>query len=417
MKTLEHPDPDDPHPGVGGREFVGLIAAMMAIGALGTDMMLPALPDIGRSLGVASANSLQWLIAAYTFGFGAAQLIYGPLADRYGRKPVLTVALAGFVVSSAIAAGSPSFPALIGARILQGVFASATRVLVTSVVRDCYSGRNMSRVMSLAQMVFFIAPILAPSLGSLLLVFGPWRWTFWALGLLSLGVLSWTALRLPETMHPEDRRPISFASLGAAYRLTLTDRFSFGYSWAQALTFGALLGYVNSSEQIVAGIFQSPRAFPIVFAIVAAAMSVTVFINAQLVLRYGTRKLSHSALLIVIAIAIVHVIIAATGHETLIGFVVIQALQLAAFGLVGSNFGAMAMEEVGHIAGTAASVQGFISNVGGAAIGITIGQAFDGTTLPIAAGFAICSTVALVIVFFTEGRRLFVSRHRPPPGA
>jgi len=401
----------NPHPGVSGREFVALIAAMMSIGALGTDMMLPALPYIGAGLRVAEANDLQWVIAAYTFGFGGAQLVYGPLADRYGRQPVLRVALAGFVVASIIAAAAPSFTLLIAARVLQGAFASATRVLVVSVVRDCYEGRRMARVMSLAQMIFFAAPILAPALGSLLLAFGPWQWNFWALAILGLAILLWTGLRLPETLRPEDRRAISVTSLIEAYRATLGNRFSLGYTLAQAMTFGALLGYINTSEQVIARTFHAAAAFPFVFAAIALAMGLSTFANSRLVERFGTRMLSHGSLLAVIVIAVIHLLITLLGGETLLLFIVLQGLQLACFGLIGANFSSMAMEPVGHIAGTASSVQGFLSTIGAAMIGIFIGQSFDGTTVPIAAGFLICGLIALAIVLVTEGGRLFVARN------
>jgi MFS transporter, DHA1 family, multidrug resistance protein len=404
-------DDSHPHPGVSPREFVAIVAAMMSIGALGTDMMLPALPAIGRSLGVEHANSLQWVIAAYTFGFGGAQLIYGPLCDRYGRKPVLRVAFMGFVAASIIAAAAPTFGLLLAARVLQGMFASSSRILVSSVVRDCYSGRRMARVMSLAQMIFFVAPILAPALGSALLLVGPWRWNFWALALMGFGILLWAGIRLPETLHPADRREISLATLADAYRQTIGNRFSMGYSLASALTFGALLGYVNTSEQIIAGTFKSPESFPFAFAAIAASMGAMTFANAHLVERFGTRKLSHGALLAVIVVGAVHLSVALSGLETLTIFIILQGLQLACFGLMGANFSAMAMDPVGHIAGSAASVQGFISTVGGAAIGITIGQAFDGTTVPIAAGFVVAGLLALVVVFITEGGSLFVPRN------
>lgn len=404
-------DDSHPHPGVSPGEFVAIVAAMMSIGALGTDMMLPALPAIGKSLGVDHANSLQWVIAAYTFGFGGAQLIYGPLCDRYGRKPVLRIAFMGFVAASIIAAAAPTFTLLLAARVLQGAFASSSRILVSSVVRDCYSGRRMARVMSLAQMIFFVAPILAPALGSALLLVGPWRWNFWALALMGFAILLWAGIRLPETLHPQDRREISFASLADSYRQTLGNRFSMGYCLASALTFGALLGYVNTSEQIIAGTFKSPDAFPFAFAAIAAAMGTMTFANAHLVERFGTRKLSHGALLAVIVVGAVHLAVALSGLETLASFIVLQGLQLACFGLIGANFSAMAMDPVGHIAGSAASVQGFISTVGGAAIGITIGQLFDGTTVPIAAGFVVAGLLALVVVFITEGGSLFVPRN------
>ncbi|HTI31675.1 MAG TPA: multidrug effflux MFS transporter [Sphingomonas sp.] len=407
-------DDTAPHLGVSQREFIALVAAMMAIGALGVDMMLPALPRIGAGLGVTNANAVQYIIAAYSFGFGAGQLIHGPLADRYGRKPVLVVALLGFVAMSFVAAASASLTLLIAARAVQGMFGAATRVLVVSVVRDCYQGRTMARIMSLASMLFFIVPILAPSLGAVLLLIGSWRWNFWVLGILAAAILAWTATRLPETLHPGDRREISVASLTAAYRIILTNRFSLGYAIGQALSFGGLMGYILSSEQIVAGTFGRPGAFPVVFAVIALAMGCSVFANSRLVERFGTRKLSHGAMLAAIAIALLHISIIIFGHETLTTFVALQALQMTTFGLIGANFSAMAMEPVGHIAGTASSVQGFIGNAGGAAIGALIGQAYDGTTLPLAIGLALGASAALAVVLIVERGRLFVPHHADP---
>ncbi len=407
-------DDNIPHANVSQREFIALVAAMMAIGALGVDMMLPALPRIGDALGVTDANSLQYVIAAYSLGFGVGQLIHGPLADRFGRKPVLIVNLLGFVAMSFVAATATSLPMLVMARGVQGAFAAATRVLVVSVVRDCYQGRTMARIMSLASMLFFVVPILAPSIGAALLLVGPWRWNFWALGAIAMAILAWTTTRLPETLKPEDRRLISVGTLKSAYSATLTNRFSLGYAIGTALSFGGLMGYLLSSEQIVGETFGRPGAFPIVFALIAVAMGASVFANSRLVERFGTRKLSHGALLATIAVAVIHSVVAATGHETLESFVVLQMLQLATFGLIGANFSAMAMEPVGHIAGTASSIQGFIGNAGGALIGALIGQAYDGTTLPMALGMTLCGVSALLTVLVVERGRLFVPHHASP---
>lgn len=401
----------NPHAPLGQREFIVLIAALMSLQALGVDAMLPALPAIGAALDVANENTVQWVIASYVFGFGAMQLVYGPLADRYGRRPVLLVTMAGFVLASILASVSASFELLIAARVLQGTMSASTRVLTTSIVRDCYEGRTMARIMSLAQMLFFIVPILAPTVGAAILLVGPWRTIFWFLALFATVVAVWAALRMPETLAAEKQRPISLVSLTTAWRETLTNRFSLGYSLASTAMFGAILGYVNSSQQIFADVFGRADIFPLAFAITAGAMGVMTFANSMLVERYGTRRLSHTALLALITISTVHLALELLGQQTLTNYLVLQALTLACFGLTGSNFGAMAMEPVGHIAGTAASVQGFITTVGGAIIGIVIGQAFDGTTLPVTIGFLVVAIVALGVVLVTEGGQLFVARN------
>lgn len=162
-------------------EFVAFVAAVMAVNALGIDLMLPALPAIGRELAIATANQRQWIITAYVLGFGVGQLVYGPLADRFGRRPVPLATLAGFVAASVFAASAATFSALLGARMLQGLMSASTRVLSVAIVRDRFSGRRMAHTMSLAQMIFFLVPIIAPSVGQLLLSFGAWRIIFYTL--------------------------------------------------------------------------------------------------------------------------------------------------------------------------------------------------------------------------------------------
>lgn len=403
----------NPHAPLGQREFIVLIAALMSLQALGVDAMLPALPAIGASLNVTGNNTTQWIIASYVFGFGFMQLVYGPLADRYGRRPVLIVTMAGFALASIIASVAATFPLLIAARVLQGMMSASTRVLTTSIVRDCYTGRTMARIMSLAQMLFFVVPILAPTIGSAILLIGPWRWIFWFLVLFAVAVGLWAAVRLPETLAAEKRREISVASLWSAWRETVTNRYSLGYSLASTTMFGSILGYVNSSQQIFADVFKRPDIFPLAFGITAGAMGAMTFANSQLVERFGTRRLSHTALIALIAISAFHLMVELSGYQTLTNYLVLQAMTMACFGLTGANFSSMAMEPVGHIAGTASSVQGFIATVGGATIGIIIGQSFDGTTLPVGIGFLIVAIVALLIVFVTEGGQLFTARNLP----
>jgi len=392
---------------MGFREFVGLIAALMAMNALGIDSMLPALPAIGEALHIPNENQRQWIIAAYVFGFGSMQLVYGPMADRFGRKPILITSMSLFVVTSIVAACAWDFQSIIIARVLQGISAAASRVLAISIVRDRYSGRQMARVMSLSFIVFLAVPILAPSIGQLILLFWPWRGIFLLLAAFAALVAIWAGLRLPETLHPEDRRPLSVAKVASAIRLVLGNRYSLGYTLASTALFGALMGFIVSAQQIFADIFRLPREFPLVFAGIAAAMGVASYTNSRIVERLGTRLVSHSALLGFILFSGIHTGIAATGHETVLTFALLQAATMGCFGLAGSNFGSMAMEPVGHIAGTASSIQGFTSTLGGAALGITIGQNFDGTTLPLALGYLVLGLVSLAIVAITERGRLF----------
>jgi DHA1 family bicyclomycin/chloramphenicol resistance-like MFS transporter len=404
-------EPGASDPGLGFHAFVALIAAIMACQALGIDAMLPALPEIGHALSVASENDRQWIVALYMFGFGAAQLVYGPLADRYGRRPILIVSLSLFAITSIAAGLSTSFTGLLVYRFLQGVVGAAGRVLAVSVVRDCYQGRQMARVMSLSFIVFLAVPALAPSIGQLILLFADWRGIFFFLAAFSAVVALVGGLKLNETLHPEHRREISVAGIASAIRRTLVDRNAIGYTLAMTAVFGALMGFINSVQQIFTDIFHAPNKFPMMFACIAGSMGTAAFINSRIVERFGTRVVSHGALMGFLGFGVVHLAITASGHETMISFIVLQCLTMFCFGMIGSNFGSMAMESMGEIAGTASSVQGFISTVGGSIIGIIVGQSFNGTTVPMTLGFVGVGVVALLLVLITERWKLFRPHH------
>ena len=402
-------EPTAPYP-MSRFEFVAFIAALMAVNALGVDLMLPALADIGRDLAIVTANDRQWIVTAYIFGFGIGQIFYGPLADRFGRKPVVVVALLCFVAAAVFAAHSASFAALLGARVLQGLTSASSRVLSVAIVRDRFSGRQMARTLSVAQMIFFVFPILAPTLGSAVLAFGPWRLIFYALAGYTLLVFLWALLRFGETLPQSRRIPISLASMRQSYRLTLTDRFSIGYAVSSALTFGGIVAFVSSSQQIFVDEFHAGGKFTILFAVCAFSMGCAAFANSRLVERLGMRMISQSAVFGLIALSLVHLGIIASGHETLATYIVFQALSMTCIALCGSNFGAMAMERVGHIAGTASSVQGFIASVGAVVVAAVIGQSYNGTTLPLALGYLGIGVVALALIVWIEGGRLFQAR-------
>jgi DHA1 family bicyclomycin/chloramphenicol resistance-like MFS transporter len=395
---------------MGFREFVAIIAALMMANALAIDSMLPALPEIGHALGTTTDNQRQWIITAYLLGFGAAQIIYGPLADRFGRKPVLLAGFGIYTLASLAAMFSGSFDTMLAARVVQGIGAASTRVLAVSIVRDCYAGRKMAQVMSLAFIVFLAVPVVAPTLGQLIMLVAPWRVIFLVLAAFGAVVGTWALVRLPETLHLEDRLPIAPARILAAFRFVLGNRVAMGYMLAMTLMMGSLFGFINSAQQVFADTFQAPQLFTTIFAVIAVAMAVASMLNAKMVGRFGTRRISHTFLIGYIACAVVHAALALSGHENLWSFALLQAGMMFCFGLTGPNFGAMAMEPLGHIAGTASAVQGFITTFGGALIGFFIGQQFNGTTGPLMLGFAACGVLALLVVLFAERGRLFHPR-------
>ncbi|MGK6353605.1 multidrug effflux MFS transporter [Sphingomonas sp. DT-207] len=389
-------------------EFVALIAAMMALTALGIDSMLPALPAIGDSLDVAQANHRQFVVTSYLIGFAFAQLIYGPLSDRFGRRPVLGFALAAYVVTSAVAAVSGSFVLLLIARAAMGAAAAGARVVTVALVRDCFAGRAMARVMSLAFMVFMAAPILAPAFGQgILSAGGSWRMIFWGVGIVSAAVAAWFWLRMPETLAADARQSLHPARIARDYALVLRDRYAVGYTLASAFLSGGLFGFIGSVQQIMEDVFHRPELLTLVFAAVASTMALGSFLNSRIVMRLGTRRISHSALVGVVGFAGIHLLVAELGGESLWTFAILQALMMACFGLATSNFSAMAMEKMGAIAGTASSLQGFVTTLGGALIGAAIGQMFDGTTVPLYAGFVAVGVLAFIVVAIAEHGRLF----------
>lgn len=388
-------------------EFVALAAALMALTALGIDSMLPALPAIGESLGVLRDNDRQFVITAFLVGFAVAQLAHGPLADRFGRRPVLAVALLAAVATNLLAAIAGSFELLLAARFASGMAVAGARVVTIALVRDCFSGRAMARVMSLVFVVFMAAPVLAPAFGQIVLLFAPWRWIFVGIAVVAALILAWFWLRMPETLKPEDRHELSVSRIAQGYAFVARDRMAVSYTLAAALISGGLFGFINSIQQIMSDIFGRPELLTVIFACVAGTMAVANFMNSRIVMRFGTRLLSHSALTGLIVIAGVHLIVSWIGGAHLVVFAILQAAMMACFGLAASNFSAMAMENMGHIAGTASSAQGFVATLGGAVIGAIIGQSFDGTTVPLYAGFLICGLIAMAIVAIGERGKLF----------
>jgi len=414
--TEAHPLDPAAAKGPGFAEFVCLIAVMMALNALAIDSMLPALPAIGADLNVMAENSRQWVITAYLLGFGVAQVVYGPLADRFGRKPVLLTGIAIYVAFALAAALAPTFQTLILARIGMGLGSAATRVLAISVVRDRYSGRTMARVMSLSFLVFLGVPIIAPSLGQLILTVAPWRWIFGVLAAAGIIVMLWAGLRLPETLHPDDRLPIQAGRIARAFHEAVTNRVSIGYTLATTAISGALFGFINSSQQIFADVFHAADRFPAVFALIAGGIAAASLINSRIVERLGSRMIAHTAMIAFTAMGLIHAVVSATGHETIVTFALLQGLTMFSFGFMAGNMGAMAMEPMGHIAGTASSAQGFISTIGGSLLGFTIGQNFNGSATPMALGVMVMGALAITFTLVAERGRLFKAKHLPPSG-
>lgn len=398
-------------------EFVVIIALMMAMSSFSIDNILPAFDPIQASFGVPGANELQLIVYVYMLGFGIMQMVYGPISDVAGRRPVLLVGLLVYAVGCALAIVAPSFEILLIARAIQGMGAAAGRVLAVAIIRDRYQGREMARVMSFTMMIFILVPVFAPAIGSFILLFGNWHLIFAAMLGLTVIVFAWFTARMPETLHPEYRFPFSFRRIGAGLRLAVSTRASIGYTTAQAVMMGCLMAYIGSAQQIFEDdVYKLGPLFPIAFGLIAAVMGVASLVNSRLVRRLGMRRLSHGGICgyVVSAALLLVASLAYHGKPPLALFAVLLACNQFAFSLTMPNFNAMAMEPLGKVAGTASSFIGFYTTLAGALLGMIAGQSFDGTVIPLAVAYSVFSVLCLAIVLWTERGRLFRPQHADP---
>ena len=401
------------HRPMGFREFVAIVAAIMALNPLAMDLMLPALPNVASAFHIGDANRVQAVLSVFLAGFGAGQFIMGPLSDRFGRRPILLGGLFVYGIASLLAIIAPTFETLLLARLLQGLGTAASRVIATSIVRDCYSGRRMASVVSLAMMIFISVPVIAPSIGQAIMLFGEWHGIFIVLLVYGVLALTWIIIRLPETLPLSERRSLAAGDVARNFLQTLTNRQTFGYALAAGSVQGVLFGYVLSSQQIFTGIYGLGHYFPVAFAVIAIGIAVAGFLNSRIVGRYGMRKISHTALIGQLVVAVVMLSCALAGWLPLTLFMILSTANLFAFGLIFSNFSALAMEPQGHIAGTASSLFGSVTTLIGIAVGSAIGQCFNGTLVPLAIGALLSSILALVVVVVVEKGHLFTPHNKP----
>lgn len=400
------------NPGIPFLEFVIMIAALMALNALAMDVMLPALPEIGKAFQIANENDRQQVLIAYLIGFGGAQLFFGPISDSLGRRGVLLGGLALYAAASVACLLADTLDFLLISRAIQGIGCAAIRVVAVSVVRDCYTGRQMGKVMSLVMMIFMAVPIIAPSIGQVILLMAGWHWIFSMLLAAGVIMLVWCMIRLPETLPEEYRKSFDVGTIGRAYLQALSNRASLGYMLAVTFVFGGLFSFITMSQQIFVEIFGLGVWFPVVFAGIAICMSISSFVNSRLVEAIGMRYLSHAATLIYCLTGLALLITSLTLGEHLILFTILVTIIMGCFGFVGANFNTMAMEPLGDIAGTASSVIGFCTTLGGACLGYIVGQYFDGTTIPLGFAFFGYGVCAIGCVLFAEQGRMFKALHK-----
>lgn len=398
---------------MGPREFVTLMAFIQALQALSVDSMLPALGRIAQDLHLANPNYRQLVVGVFLLFGGLGCLVPGTLADRYGRRPVLMVCLGLYVAFTTLCAVSTSFPMLLVARALLGLACAGFNVLPAAIIRDSFEGDRMARTQSLVSMIFMIVPMIAPSVGQAVLLAASWRWIFGVMGLMGALVMGWAWWRLPETLHPDYRQSVDISRLTRTMGEVLTCRAAVGYVISLALITGAMLGYINSAEQLVAEHFRAGARFPLIFAGMAMTMAGTAFINSRIVEKLGARRVSHGAVLAYIVASGAQWAMSGPG-ETLWQFVPIMTLNMCLSGFLGANFASIALQPFARVAGAAASIQAFIRVVGGAGLGIIIGNAFDNSARPLAVAQVLCGVLTLLALLYSEKGRLF--RRLNPPG-
>lgn len=389
-------------------EFVVLMAVMSSLIAFSIDAMLPALPQIAADLAIARENDRQLIVTALFLGLALSQLVYGPVADTLGRKPTIYCGFVIFLVGTLLCAFATDFNVMLLGRLLQGIGAAGPRIVSIALIRDLYSGREMAKVLSLVTTVFIVVPVIAPSIGQGILFFAEWRVIF--LVLLAQGIIGfvWFAWRQPETLPLERRASFSLRRIVMAFKEACTNRFTLGYTITAGLIFGAFIGYLTSTQQILQEQYGLGEMFPIYFGANAFAFGAASLVNSRLVMRFGMRRLAAIGLVASSLLSIVFFVVA-FAYEGQPPLWSLMAYLLAIFfsvGILFGNFNALSMEPMGHIAGIAAAVVGSLTTLISTVLGNLLGQAYDGTVRPMIFGFAVLTILSTAVMAYVErGRR------------
>ncbi|MDO9085285.1 MAG: multidrug effflux MFS transporter [Anaerolineaceae bacterium] len=388
-------------------EFVIIISLMMSLMALSIDAMMPALSQIGIDLHVQNANDRQLIISSIFLGLALGQLFFGPLSDKTGRKPAIYIGFGIYIVGVLLSIFSVNFPVMLAGRLLQGIGVSSPRSVTLAMVRDRYEGRLMARVMSFAMTVFILVPLIAPSLGQVILMVAGWRFIFVAFVIIALISLVWFALRMPETLPIEKRIPFSLQQIMTASITIIKMPVSLGNTIAAGLVGGAFLGYLNSAQQIFQEQYALGNLFPILFGIIALSLGLASFLNASLVMRFGMRFLVNLALRVVLGLAVVACAISLAwgGIPPLWFFMTYLMTTFFCIGILFGNLNALAMSPLGHIAGIGAAVVGSLSTLIQMSLGTLIGQRYNGTVLPVIVGIGLLIGFAILVESWSEKKQ------------
>jgi DHA1 family bicyclomycin/chloramphenicol resistance-like MFS transporter len=386
---------------VGQRELIGLLSMVMALAALGIDMMLPAFVDMRRTFDLAAgSNEIARTITAYFVGMATAPVLYGALADRFGRKPVLYLGGTVYLIGAVGSALAPTLPALLAARFVWGIGAAGGRVVAMAIIRDTHQGEEMARTMSYIMSVFILVPVFAPSLGAVVVSLGSWRWVFGVTACAAAAILAWS-LRLNETLDPANRQPIRWGRLGASARRLASTPATVVPTLALTCLMGIMATYLASSPLLVGEVFDREDQFPIVFGAVALVLGGASFLNGRLVGRFGIRRLLGpvAVVYLVAGLTTVALSLGAEGRPAFWVFMPVLTVTLGCQMLLVPSLNTLAMEPVGDIAGTAAAVIGSVSTAGGAVIGSIVDSRMTSTTTPLAMTVGLAGATVGVLVW------------------
>jgi DHA1 family bicyclomycin/chloramphenicol resistance-like MFS transporter len=385
-------------------EFVALMAFTMSLVALSIDAMLPAFPQMTQDLQVAKANDIQLVVSMLFIGLAIGQLFYGPLSDSIGRKPAIYIGFVLFILGSLLSMAASDFSTMLAGRLLQGIGAAGPRTVAVALIRDRFHGSEMARVMSFIMTVFILVPIFAPALGQAILIFAGWRSIFGAFVVLALSILVWLSLRQAETLAKDQRRPFTLRNVKAALLEVMKSRMAMIYMLVAGCISGAFLSYLNTSQQIFQVQYGLGTQFPIYFGVLAVAVGIASLLNSRLVMRFGMHALANRALLLMMALSWLFLAIVwfYGGRPPLWLFMANCLALFFCIGILFGNLNSIAMEPLGHVAGTAASVIGTTTTLLAVVLGYFIGQAYNGTLFPMAFGFVSLITVSVLLTVLTE---------------
>lgn len=391
---------------LGRREFLAFLSMVMALAAVGIDVMLPAFDEMRVEFGLApDSNELARVVTAYLLGLAVAPLIYGSLADRFGRRPVLLLGGVIYVIGAVASALAPTLSVLLAARFVWGLGAAAGRVVVLAVIRDTQRGDEMARTMSYIMAVFVLVPVIGPSLGALVVALGPWQSVFWLGGVAGLAVLAWSS-RLGETLSEKNRQPISFTTIKTTAVRLMGSRKTLAPLLGMIGVRAVMASYLASSQLIIADIFDRDAQFPYIFGVVAIALGAGSLLNGRLLRRSSIEQLLPPIAIgyLLAGLATLAVALLTQGRPNFWLFMPILTIALSFQMLLTPNLNTLILEPMGDVAGTASALAATVSSIGGALLGAMVDARIRGSVTPLTVGVALSAVAMLSLLIWARPR-------------